>query len=222
MEGLRVKERRKELKLSAQDVADELGTTRVTVSRWESGISEPNDKTKKALANVLKTSVAYLMGETDNPVLGANEVPEQLQLQKAEKSQDISYWGNFLENIQKVARSGNSGEISSLEQLIQKLNEIQLSLPPKDINKGEKIKDPLLGLTYWGGVVDNARRVASEGTEQEKNTVSMMLNMAFNAFQKEERTLNSMEKTAQNVGVQQNNFNGDNNYNGDIPKVATA
>ncbi len=118
MEGLRVKKRRKELKLSAQDVADELGTTRVTVSRWESGISEPNDKTKKALANVLKTSVAYLMGETDNPILGANEEPEQLQFQKAEKPQDISYWGNFLENIQRIAKSGNLGEISSVESFI--------------------------------------------------------------------------------------------------------
>ena len=113
-------------------------------------------------------------------------------------------------------------QVSQLEQLIQKLNEIQPSLPPKDINKEEKIKDPLVGLTYWGGVVDNARLVASEGTEQEKNTVLMMLNMAFNAFQKEGRTLNSMEKAAQKIGVQQNNFNGDNNYNGDIPKVATA
>lgn len=113
-------------------------------------------------------------------------------------------------------------QVSQLEQLIQKLNEIQPSLQPKDINKEEKIKDPLVGLTYWGGVVDNARLVASEGTEQEKNTVLMMLNMAFNAFQKEGRTLNSMEKAAQKIGVQQNNFNGDNNYNGDIPKVATA
>ncbi len=112
-------------------------------------------------------------------------------------------------------------QVSQLEQLIQKLNEIQPSLPPKDINKEEKIKAPLLGSTYWGGVVDNARRVASEGTEQEKNTVLMMLNMAFNALQKA-CIPTSTEKTAQNVGVQQNNFNGDNNYNRDIPKVATA
>ena len=66
MYGERLKKRRKELKLSADAVAKLLDTTRVTVSRWETGVSEPNDKTKIALARILKTSVAYLMGEVDN------------------------------------------------------------------------------------------------------------------------------------------------------------
>ncbi|MBQ7216503.1 MAG: helix-turn-helix transcriptional regulator [Synergistaceae bacterium] len=67
MYGERAKRRRKELGLSGEKVAEALGTTRVTVSRWESDTSEPDDRTKMALAKVLNTSVAYLIGETDNP-----------------------------------------------------------------------------------------------------------------------------------------------------------
>ncbi len=67
MYGERAKRRRKELGLSGEKVAEVLGTTRVTVSRWESDTSEPDDRTKIALAKLLNTSVAYLIGETDNP-----------------------------------------------------------------------------------------------------------------------------------------------------------
>ena len=67
MNGERLRERRKELGLSGEKVAEALGTTRVTISRWETGTSEPDDKTKLALAKVLNTSAAYLIGETNNP-----------------------------------------------------------------------------------------------------------------------------------------------------------
>ena len=68
MNGERAKKRRKELRMSAESIAKALNTTRVTISRWESGVSEPDDKKKVALARLLGTSVAYLMGETDNPM----------------------------------------------------------------------------------------------------------------------------------------------------------
>ena len=67
MYGERARKRRKELGLSCEKVAEALGTTRVTVSRWELDTSEPDDRTKIALAKLLNTSVAYLIGETDNP-----------------------------------------------------------------------------------------------------------------------------------------------------------
>lgn len=86
-------------------------------------------------------------------------------------------------------------QVSQLEQLIQKLNEIQPSLPPKDTNKEEKIKDPLVGteypfkkpqeyldLGYWGNVAENAKLAAQFGTEQEKAAVLTMLRMAENAI----------------------------------------
>jgi len=125
MEGLRAKQRRKELKLSAQSVADELGTTRVTVSRWEAGISEPDDKTKKALAEVLKTSVSYLMGETDNPEPEKTQINLPINNSVTEnentsgKYLDLGYWGTVAENAKRAAKFGNAQELSLVAALLQ-------------------------------------------------------------------------------------------------------
>ena len=108
----------RKMNISKKEMANQLGMEYLTFWRKLNGKRSVDVTLLRRIAEVLGTSVAYLIEETDNPVLGANEVPEQLQLQKAEKPQDISYWGNFLENIQKVARSGNLGEISSVESFI--------------------------------------------------------------------------------------------------------
>ena len=117
--GLRIKELRKQAKITQPELAEKIGVHETTIRRWEQGKDKgPSVDIIPKVAEILGTSVAYLMGETDNPVLGVNEVPEQLQFQKSEKPQDISYWGNFLENVQKIAKSGNLGEISSVESFI--------------------------------------------------------------------------------------------------------
>ena len=67
MIGNRLKDRRKAKKFTVQRLADEMGVTRVSVTRWESGVFEPKDESKRRLADLLDTSVAYLTGETDDP-----------------------------------------------------------------------------------------------------------------------------------------------------------
>ena len=114
----RIEERMKKCYLNKSEMAKRLDMDYSTFWRKMNGEYSVDAVLLKKIAEVLGTSVAYLMGETDNPVLGVSEEPEQLQLQKAEKPQDISYWGNFLTNIQKVANSGNLGEISSVESFI--------------------------------------------------------------------------------------------------------
>lgn len=75
MDGERIKSRRRELGLSADSLAKALGTTRVTIGRWEKGKHEPDDQTKIALAKILQTSVAFLIGETED----SSPVKEQRQ-----------------------------------------------------------------------------------------------------------------------------------------------
>jgi transcriptional regulator with XRE-family HTH domain len=65
----RLKERRNFLGMTLVDVGERLGVTRGTVSRWETGDREPSDAIKKKLAEIYNTSVAYLLGETDEPSL---------------------------------------------------------------------------------------------------------------------------------------------------------
>lgn len=69
--GYRIKQRRKELKLSADVVAEKLGVSRSTVFRYEKGDIEKVPTTiLEKLAEVLKTTPAYLIGweSEDNSV----------------------------------------------------------------------------------------------------------------------------------------------------------
>lgn len=67
MRGERVKAQRNKLNMTAEKLAEFMGTSRVTVQRWEGNVNEPDDETKLALASVLGVSVGYLMGETNDP-----------------------------------------------------------------------------------------------------------------------------------------------------------
>jgi len=67
----RIKNRREQLEISVNDVADALGVSRATVYRYESAEIEKVPTTIiDKLAPVLKTTPAYLMGWTDDPSLG--------------------------------------------------------------------------------------------------------------------------------------------------------
>lgn len=66
--GKRMKERRKELGLKAEDVALEIGCSRSTIFRYENGdIEKVPAAMLEPIAKVLNTTPAYLMGWTDFP-----------------------------------------------------------------------------------------------------------------------------------------------------------
>ncbi|NNJ30713.1 helix-turn-helix domain-containing protein [Lacrimispora defluvii] len=78
--GQRIKERRKQLEMSADDVAAELGVSRSTIFRYENGqIEKVPANVLEKLAVILRTTPAYLMGWQDDcieyPVTGADNSP---------------------------------------------------------------------------------------------------------------------------------------------------
>ena len=68
MLGERIEERRKALGLSRAQLAESLNVGMNTVFRWEKGERSPSDEDKRRLADKLETSVAYLLGEAEDPV----------------------------------------------------------------------------------------------------------------------------------------------------------
>lgn len=64
-----------------------------TVSRWLSGDFNPTDEKKLRLAEILNTTVAYLMGETDHPNIGNSliigEIPKPEPSEKAKREIEI-------------------------------------------------------------------------------------------------------------------------------------
>lgn len=63
----RLKERRKILKKTQNDMAQELGVSARTIYMWESGERKPDIETLASLARYLGVTTDYLLGLTDDP-----------------------------------------------------------------------------------------------------------------------------------------------------------
>lgn len=75
--GKRIASLRKELKMSQTDLANQLSTSVSVISRYERDEMTPSVDTAKKLAQLLNTSVGYLLGENDNAELFKS--PEMLK-----------------------------------------------------------------------------------------------------------------------------------------------
>lgn len=64
----RLKVLRTARQLSQQQVAEALGTTKQTISRWESGEREPNLASLYALAVYYEVSTDYLLGKSEHNI----------------------------------------------------------------------------------------------------------------------------------------------------------
>ena len=77
----RIKDRRKELNMSVEELANRIGKSRATVYRYENGEIEDLPVTVlKPLARALHTTPEYLMGWTDSkevlPIADSNGIPK--------------------------------------------------------------------------------------------------------------------------------------------------
>ena len=64
----RIRERRKALGYTAEELGDMIGRTRATIYKYENGALKKMDiEVLKLMAKALRTSVEYLTGETDDP-----------------------------------------------------------------------------------------------------------------------------------------------------------
>ncbi len=67
--GKKIAVRRKEKKLSQTDLAKQLSTSVSVISRYERDEMTPSIETAKKLANLLYTTLGYLLGETEHDQL---------------------------------------------------------------------------------------------------------------------------------------------------------
>ena len=105
--GERLKELRKR-KYSQEELAEVLHVHNNTISRWENGEQEPRAKKVIELANLLGTTSAYLLGDTDDPSPTINAVSRSAE--------------DDLNHINKGTKSENKfnfSDTSFIERLIK-------------------------------------------------------------------------------------------------------
>lgn len=78
----RIRTKRKELGLTLKQLASAVGVTEAAISHYETGRREPDPAMLGRIANVLGTSVDYLLGRDDNPPQPAPE----------EKKPERTFW----------------------------------------------------------------------------------------------------------------------------------
>lgn len=67
MIGERIRILRKNNKITQEQLAELMGVARPTISSWENNENKPTTENLFMLVSILKTSAAYLMGDTDDP-----------------------------------------------------------------------------------------------------------------------------------------------------------
>ncbi|TDE72501.1 XRE family transcriptional regulator [Streptococcus vicugnae] len=70
----RLKELRKEKKLTQQELAEKINVTKLTVSNWESGKHEIKADKAQELADFFGVNIAYLLGYSDFPTRNLKEL----------------------------------------------------------------------------------------------------------------------------------------------------
>ncbi|EGL82062.1 helix-turn-helix domain protein [Caldalkalibacillus thermarum TA2.A1] len=80
--GIRLKELRKEHKLTQPQLADKLNVGKSTVAMWETGDREPDYEMLQKIADFFEVSTDYLLGRVDDPHLYSNREEAERAVQK--------------------------------------------------------------------------------------------------------------------------------------------
>uniref|UniRef100_UPI003F691668 helix-turn-helix domain-containing protein n=1 Tax=Streptococcus pluranimalium TaxID=82348 RepID=UPI003F691668 len=139
----RLKELRREKKLTQKELADKLYTTKMSVSRWENGESQIKPEKAQALADLFGVSVGYLLGYENSDVIfwealdkyGVEPQSEKeylLELSEIESGREIflKYFDkdtikNIIENEHKVLKTlklGREDALNSVNHFFRALN----------------------------------------------------------------------------------------------------
>ncbi|CEI72506.1 MULTISPECIES: helix-turn-helix domain-containing protein [Romboutsia] len=94
--SMRLKALRKEKGLTLEELAKELDTTKVTLSRYENGIREPKGETLNKLANYFNVSTDYLFARTDDKNYISDEGIADVKLEMDKMLKKIGAHGSLM------------------------------------------------------------------------------------------------------------------------------
>ena len=121
--AIRLKELRKEKGYTLEQMAQDLNTTKVTLSRYENGTREPKSETLNQLSDYFNVSIDYLFGKTDE-----SSVPTKDEVIDVKKALDKIK--NDLENSSSLMFDGECLSEDAISSLLSAM-EIGLSMAKK-------------------------------------------------------------------------------------------
>ncbi|WP_042472884.1 helix-turn-helix domain-containing protein [Bacillus ndiopicus] len=88
----RLKIARKAKKMTQEQLANKVQTTKGTISNYENGYSTPSNEMLVLLANTLNTTTDYLLGNTDNPFLPSQQEKDEAEFQAFANNPTLQKW----------------------------------------------------------------------------------------------------------------------------------
>ena len=123
----RVSELMKKNFLTKKDMANRLNVDYSTFWRKLNGKRNVDMALLKQIAEILGTSTAYLIGETDNPITIPQQEPH------AEYIANYAYWGGIVDNSRDMAENGDRDAIAyAFQMLKQSIKLLSAKLAVKD------------------------------------------------------------------------------------------
>ena len=158
-----------------------------TVARWERGELMPRGTSLSKLAQALKTSTAYLLGETENPKREQKTEEQNLkfainmQSPNADNVESAVSVLKMLPSSDKVLRArvrGERGEINGHPYYMGRSGVIY-------------IPEPERGMEFWGSVLDAADAAADRADAREISLITPLIHEAYNALLVAQKKLSS-------------------------------
>lgn len=112
--GSRIRARRKELKLTQEDVAKKVGVSAVAIGHWEKDVNEPSGSNLHALAKTLKISIDELLqdnlriAERASTYQVSQLSPEAIQVARAFQQSSPELQAAALRLLQVLQQSGSN------------------------------------------------------------------------------------------------------------------
>ncbi|MCF8002520.1 MAG: helix-turn-helix domain-containing protein [Halanaerobiales bacterium] len=112
----RLKKIRKANDLTIKELADEIGTTKSTISRYENNKREPKTYLLKKLANYFDVSVDYLLGNTDEKS-NADKIKKAI----SDDPELVEFWDKAKdrEDLQLMLKQTKDLKPSTIKQIIE-------------------------------------------------------------------------------------------------------
>lgn len=111
----RLKSLRKEKGLTLEQMATDLGTTKVTLSRYENGIREPKGETLNLIANYFNVSIDYLFARTDDRNSLSNEDKVDVKVAIDEVLSSLEYSEGLMFDGEPMDKNEFDSFLQSLE-----------------------------------------------------------------------------------------------------------
>ena len=122
----RLKILRKEKKLTQDELAHEIGVSKITILRWENGERQIKPEKAKQLADFFVVSVGYLLGYTNDRKIYDDERIEldykgqiRVYSEKRNKEKDLQTFVNCLKELDIVI---SDYQVTDVFNLIQSMN----------------------------------------------------------------------------------------------------